>query len=156
MKLMLSRERTFEVAKYAGGCAFSIVIKILVTALLTALAAPVWLGYFCAQLVVLVTGYIYHSRVTFRPELNGWKERAVNFLHFTASVLAFKIADYLLVVIGVGYISRRLEEGDLLTPWVRQGLVAGLILATSGIIFFIRYFCYRTVFRSRAEKAKCS
>lgn len=154
MKVKLSREHVFEIAKYAGGCACNVVIKIFVTALFTALAAPVWLGYFCAQLVVLVTGYVYHSRITFRPELNGWRERAVNFLHFSISVLAFKVADYLLVVIGVGYVSRRLEAENLLTPWTRQGVVAGLILATSGIIFFIRYFCYRTLFLNRTGKGR--
>lgn len=154
MKVKLSREHIFEIVKYAGGCAGSIVIKILVTALFTALGAPVWLGYFCAQLIVLVAAYLYHSCITFRPEWNGWKERGVNFLRFSVSVFAFKIADYLLVVIGVGCLSRRLEAENLLTPWTRQGVAAGLILATSGIIFLIRYFCYRTLFSSRTGKVR--
>ena len=153
-KTAMYRLHVPEIVRYAGGCAFNVVVKILVTALLTTLAFPVWAGYFCAQLVVLVTGYLYHSTITFHPKPGGLKGRAVNFLHFTLSVSAFKAVDYLLVVIGVGFVSRSLEAHNLLTAWMRQGVVVGLILTVSGVIFFLRYFCYRIIFRDRTAKAQ--
>ncbi len=152
MKRALSRERTSEVIRYTAGCLYGIVIKIAVTAVFTALSAPVWLGYLAAQLVILVFSYTYHSRVTFRRKLHGWREYLRNFLVFAGSVLIFKLADYLLVVLGAGYATAALERSEALTPWMRQGIVSAAIAAGSGIIFFIRYFFYRIIFRKRKEE----
>lgn len=154
MKVKLSREHIFEIVKYAGGCACSIVIKILVTALFTALAAPVWLAYLGAQLIILFFSYGFHSRVTFRRRLRGWRERIRNFLVFAGSVLIFKLADYLLVVLAVGWLTVRLERGEVLTPWLRQGIVAGAIAAASAAIFVIRYFFYRRILRDRSGEGE--
>lgn len=153
MKVKLSRERVFEIAKYAGGCACGIVIKILVTALFIALAAPVWLAYLGAQVVILFFSYGFHSRITFRRKLRG-RERLRNFLVFAGSVLIFKLADYLLVVLAVGWLTARLGRNELLTPWLRQGIVAGAIASASGIIFFVRYFFYRHILRDRSGEGE--
>lgn len=152
MKVKLSREHVFELIKYAGGCGCSIVIKILVTALLTALTAPIWLAYLGAQLVILFFSYGFHSRITFRRKLHGWRERLRNFLVFAGSVLIFKLADYLLVVLAAGWLTERLKHNEMLTPWLRQGIGAGVIVSASVLIFAIRYFFYRHILRDHSGK----
>lgn len=149
------RRKLVEVVKFAFGCAGSIVVKLGVTAFFTWLMFPVWLGYLGAQIAVLITGYWYHSSVTFRTELRGWKARWNNFLQFMFSVLGFKIADYLLVVVGIGFISRYLEAEGSLTPWMRQLVVFGMIVAVSGVIFFIRFYFYQIIFQRKAAADEC-
>ncbi|MBS1371723.1 MAG: hypothetical protein HPZ91_17395 [Lentisphaeria bacterium] len=144
---MISRERILELARYSGGCFCNVIVKMAMTSLLTFLAFPVWLAYLGAQLMILFFAYYYHSRITFRQKLSGAREHIRSFLVFTGSVLVFKVLDYFLVVVGAEYATAQLERSEYLTVWERQAIVLGMIAVVSGVIFFIRYFFYRIIFR---------
>ena len=148
---MLSRDRFLELIRYTGGCFCNMIVKMAMTSLLTFLAFPVWLSYLVAQLFILVFAYYYHSRITFRQKHSGIREQVRSFLVFTGSVLVFKLLDYFLVVMGAGYKTALLARSELLTVWERQAIVLGMIVAVSGVIFFIRYFFYRIIFKKHGN-----
>lgn len=146
-----------EISKYALGCGCSLLLKIMVTAAFTLFAAPTWIGYLVAQVVVLFTSYSYHTYITFRQKTAGVKAHLKNFSVFTGSVLLFKVIDYTLVVLGTAVITNYLRRHDLLDSWIRQAVIAGMIVGISGIIFVFRYFLYRFIFRNnQAEKEPIS
>lgn len=145
--------RIFEIIKYAFGCGCSILLKFLLTALLSAFQLSLWLSYLVAQGVILLFSYFYHSKVTFSYRNDSFSATIKNFFAFSGSVLIFKIADYFLVVLGVKWLTDRLERNTELDFLFRQGILLLFIVFTSLLIFSVRYFWYRFLFRKAERKA---
>ena len=145
--------RIFEIIKYAFGCGCSILLKFLVTAFLSAFRLPLWLSYLAAQGMILLFSYFYHSKVTFSYRNDSFSAAVRKFFAFTGSVLIFKIADYVLVVLGMKWLTNHLEKNMELDFWLRQGILFLFIVFTSLRIFSVRYFWYRFLFRKPAKES---
>ncbi|MDR0932725.1 MAG: hypothetical protein LBM70_06880 [Victivallales bacterium] len=146
---MISRSRIFELIRYVGGCGCGILVKMASTSIFLFLGWTVDFAYLGAQVVILFFAYMYHSHITFRRKLNGFKAHVKGFFVFAGSVMVFKLLDYFLVVVGAKYLAKRLEQNEDLSMWLKQAIVMCMIPAVSVMIFAIRYFVYRIVFKSK-------
>jgi putative flippase GtrA len=142
-----------EIGKYATGCLCGILLKIIVSAAASALGFAVWSSYLFSQIAVLFFSYGYHSRITFGHRAVGFGKKIKHFGVYFGSVLIFKLADYLIVVLGAGYLTALLASHHELDYWLKQLLVSGMIVASSGFVFFIRYFWYRVLFKNKPPEA---
>lgn len=141
-----------EIGKYTTGCLCGILIKIVVSAVALALGFAVWSSYLFSQVAVLFFSYGYHSRITFGHQSVGFNGKIKHFGVYFSSVLLFKLADYLIVVLGVGYLTVLLSQHTELDYWPKQLLISGMIVLSSGFVFFVRYFWYRVLFKSKIRQ----
>ena len=145
----------FEIAKYTFGCGLNLCLKILLNAILTHYSLPLYISYLIAQLIILVSSFFYHYKVTFSRSFDSWNSVLRAFRLYIPSVICFNILDYLLVVCLAHYIEDILKAKTNLTLESQQIINSITILMVSCIVFALRFIVYRFIFKkSKTTSAK--
>lgn len=140
------RSRLFEIFRYGIGCGLALLVKYLLTLLFKAFDHSLDQSYFIAILIILFVSYTYHSRITFRYQSQNRKEHLHNLLAFSATLLLFNALDYLLVTTGNRYLEARIQHSHL-SITLQNLILLAQILTSSALIFILRFFCYRFIFK---------
>lgn len=143
MNKALRSERRIGVSKkflkYGFGCLFSLTIKISLTHIFIYF---LWLSpqisYVLVHIVLLFYSFTYHTKVTFNNKLSMRL-----FKEFCLSVMAFKVADYLIFLVGVELLKKWLAgylDGTLVNYAVSFSIAISTIF-----IFMARFVVYKKI-----------
>lgn len=141
-----SRSRWAEVLRYASGCGCGILLKLLLTTLLTWCGISFFYSYLICHAVVLVESFCFHYLITFRRRFESFPALLRDVGKYISMVFVIKLMDFLLVVLLDGYIKEYLVERQFSATAVMLCNNAVIVLV-SVLIFVLRYFLYQVVFR---------
>ena len=139
-----------RLVRFGGGAFINLTLKLILAFIFKSIGLALWLNYALVQIIILFVSYPYHSIVTFRKKIN-----IDGFIKFILSVLAFKILDYLMVVIinNVETFKLYLYHIPLWGNFIADYFLYITIFLSTVIIFFLRYFVYKEgVFPEKKRK----
>ena len=142
----------FEVAKYALGCGFNLGLKIALNAILTFFDFPLYISYLIAQIVILLSSFFYHYKITFSRSFDSWEQVFKAFKLYVPSVIGFILLDYLLVVCLAQHLEQIIQSSTSLSVESQQIINSLTILMVSGMIFVLRFIVYRIIFKKHVQK----
>lgn len=143
----------FEIAKYALGCGLNLCLKITLNAILTLFNFPLYISYLIAQIIILLSSFFYHYKITFARSFDSWEQALNAFKLYVPSVIGFIILDYLLVVCLAQHLKQIIQTSTNLSVESRQVINSFTILTVSGIIFAFRFLVYRVIFKKRSKSS---
>jgi len=144
----------FEIAKYTLGCGLNLCLKIALNAILTLFDFPLYISYLIAQIIILLSSFFYHYKITFARSFDSWEQVLKAFKLYVPSVIGFILLDYLLVVCLAQHLKQIIQTSTNLSVESRQFIDSITILMVSGIIFALRFLVYRVIFKKR-QKNSC-
>lgn len=133
----------YKIVKYTVGCSLALLIKIFLTNfLILSTTSSVEAAYLIVHIVLLFSSFAYHTKITFNSTVSGRL-----FGHFFRVVLILKLFDYLVFVIGIKMVENFFKKN--LSVYSSTLVVSTTIIASSAIIFVMRFFLYRRILGQR-------
>ncbi|MBO4491394.1 MAG: Coenzyme F420 hydrogenase/dehydrogenase, beta subunit C-terminal domain [Lentisphaeria bacterium] len=142
-----------EAVKYTAGCGGGLLLKVLITSAATYLRIPLRFSYLIAAISLLFFSFFFHRQVTFRSQTRNGSKGSVlrDFALYVPGVLAFKVLDYVLVVMAAGALRGYLQNSTELTlTWI-QIINTSCIFSSSAVLFTLRFFVYKVIFHKWSE-----
>lgn len=141
-----------EAVKYTVGCGSGLLLKVLITSAATYCSVPLSVSYLIATASILFFSFFFHRQITFRSQTrNGTDSIWRDFALYVPGVLAFKVLDYVLVVMAAGALRGYLQSSTELTlAWI-QIINTGCIFFSSAVLFTLRFFVYKVIFHKWSE-----
>lgn len=147
IKKLLTNKSFHETIRYTIGCLCGLLIKLVVTLITTRLGVGLDIGYLVATFTLLFFSFWFHYRITFKQRITGIKELVKPFGVYVISVVWFKLADYLIVVLGAVALKNYLQNNIDITLFWQQIINSGCIVCASGLLFTLRFFVYKVIFK---------
>ena len=141
-----------EAVKYTAGCGGGLLLKVLITSAATYLRIPLRFSYLSAAISLLFFSFFFHRQITFRSQTRNGKGSVLrDFALYVPGVLAFKVLDYVLVVMAASALRRYLQNSTELTlTWI-QLINTSCIFSSSAVLFTLRFFVYKVIFHKWSE-----
>lgn len=147
MSMTINRIFFFEIIKYTFGCGLNLGLKAALTAILTHFDFPLYISYLISQIIILLSSFFYHYKITFARTFDSWKSVLNAFKLYVPSVICFNTLDYVLVVCLAPRIGQVLQSYTNLSIESRQLINTTTILLVSCMIFALRFLVYRVIFK---------
>lgn len=126
--------------KYGIGCSFSIIIKITLTNLFVhALLVPAKYSYLLVHIILTFFSFFFHTKITFKRDVS-----IKLFQEYCLSVIAFKIIDYLIFLLGIKMLETYLAP--ILPISLLSHTISLSILLSTMLIFLVRFAVYNNLF----------
>lgn len=152
--MTINRLLIFEIIKYTFGCGLNLGLKTLLTAILTCFDLPLYISYLISQIIILISSFFYHYKITFARSFDSWASILKAFKLYVPSVISFNTLDYVLVVCLAPHLEHILQTHTSLSIESQQVINTITILFVSCIIFALRFLVYRVVFKKTPRKSE--
>ncbi len=132
--------------RYSAGCLLSVTIKaILTNVFVIYFVLPPFIAYFLVQIVVLFYSFFFHTKITYGNTIS-----LSLFRDFFFSVIAFKVLDYFIFLIGMKFLQ------NLLKPYLQEYqvgcVITGAIVVSTLLIFLIRFMVYNRILAKKEDE----
>ena len=124
----MRKEKFYKPIKFSFGAVLNFTAKVFFVSIIEyVFMIPLYLNYLITHVLILLTSYLYHSKVTFNVKIS-----ADQFVNFTKYVLLLKVADYLIFTSSV---------------YLFQQFYIIAIFISTGVVFLLRFLVFdRCVF----------